>query len=425
MTNQAPLVSITSPVNGSTFTAGNTISVAAKATDPDGKIVKVSFYQGTTLINTQLNAPYEFDWTNVPAGDYRLEARALDNSNVRTISSSVNISIKAAATTSGRSKYTWPFSASSIWNMPIGSKAVYSPANMILTQLSVDQDWFFRLKSGDPLRTVMKPGAWGSGRCNSITPLVPELKLPIPDDLIVPDSTSTATPNNAAAFLMPDGKTLVQVEPLARCIKGGNIHGWRYSPDVDIYGLGHGGAHFGSALSSIGGTIRKGELLKQDPIRHAIKLDLNEAKYLYYSASSATPGYRWPATKTDSNASTAYKSTNPKLVMGTLLAVPPGVTEASLALVTLPAKKFLKVLQDYGAYIVDSSGWDCTYICMEEGAGKEFADFYGYTVNSTSGTFFQDMAKIFKVLHIVDNNSSSSIGGGGVPRAPLAPPIID
>ena len=37
----------------------------------------------------------------------------------------------------------------------------------------------------------------------------------------------------------------------------------------------------------------------------------------------------------------------------------------------------------------------------------------------------RDMDKIFLNLHIVVNNSPESIGGGGKPRVPLAPPLIE
>ena len=37
--------------------------------------------------------------------------------------------------------------------------------------------------------------------------------------------------------------------------------------------------------------------------------------------------------------------------------------------------------------------------------------------------FFGDMVTIFRGLHIVDNNSPHSKGGGGHPRRPPAPPI--
>jgi len=35
----------------------------------------------------------------------------------------------------------------------------------------------------------------------------------------------------------------------------------------------------------------------------------------------------------------------------------------------------------------------------------------------------KDMAEVFTVLHIVDNNAPGSVGGGGIGRQPPAPPV--
>lgn len=48
----APVVSLTSPTNGSTFTAPATVSLAANASVSGSTISKVEFYNGTTLLGT-------------------------------------------------------------------------------------------------------------------------------------------------------------------------------------------------------------------------------------------------------------------------------------------------------------------------------------------------------------------------------------
>lgn len=372
------------------------------------------------IVVMQFLIRYFFVWIIVLVIGYAL-AEKIRRQGTITLTNSVNVIV--LANPSGRDKFLWPFSSKSIWNMPIGSEAHFTPANLKTKRVSIDTEWFFKLKEGDPLRPVLLPGAWGKGRCLGTTFI--GTSLPIPDNLIVPDATAKPyyTPNNPSAFLMPDRRTLIQLEPLARCTVGGNVYGHPYKEAIDIYGEGLGGAHFGSGLSSIGGSIRKGELTSKDPIRHALKINLYEKKYLYYSKSSPTPGYRWPATKTDSNASTKYEGNNPGLTMGTLLAIPPTLSQESLDLTTLPAKKLFHTMQDYGVYVVDSSGWDSHYISLERGADREFKLFYGYPFGGTRGKFFSDLRKIITVLSIVDNNSPTSGGGGGKPRAPLAPPI--
>jgi len=78
-TNQAPNVSLTAPVNNATFTAPASIIISANATDADGTVSKVEFYNGTTLLNSDATAPYSFAWTNVATGTYNITAKATDN----------------------------------------------------------------------------------------------------------------------------------------------------------------------------------------------------------------------------------------------------------------------------------------------------------------------------------------------------------
>ena len=90
-TNTPPTVSITSPANNATFTQSSNITINANATDADGTIASVEFYQGSTLIGTDNTAPYSIDWLNVPAGNYTISAKATDNGGLTTISALVNI----------------------------------------------------------------------------------------------------------------------------------------------------------------------------------------------------------------------------------------------------------------------------------------------------------------------------------------------
>ena len=324
-------------------------------------------------------------------------------------------------TTPKRDKFLQPFLPTSIWNMPIGSDARYLKANIGKSpQASADEEYFFELKDKYPYRPVYAPGAWGEGRCTGTQYM--DIAIPIPDDLIIPDATTQPnhTPNNASAFLMPDGRTLVQLSPLARCEKSGSLYGWRYE-NVDIYGEGIGGAHFGSGLSSIGGSIRKNELTNDGPIHHALKVIIWAKKYLFYDEKR--PGYRWPANRADDYAAEQYGGANYALVQGSLLAIPPEITKESLKLGTPAGKKLFDALQDYGAYIVEDSHEDAHYFALEKGVTDEFREKYGYDFNGKSGKFYNDFMKLFQALYIVDNNSPNSVGGGGTPRVELAPPI--
>ena len=98
--NVAPTVSIASPANNAVFTAPASITIDATASDADGTISKVEFFQGTTLLSTDTAAPFSFSWTNVAAGTYSLTAKATDNGNLVTTSSAITVISNAAPTVS-------------------------------------------------------------------------------------------------------------------------------------------------------------------------------------------------------------------------------------------------------------------------------------------------------------------------------------
>jgi hypothetical protein len=92
--NAPPSVSLTSPAAGASFTALATVPLTATASDSDGSVAKVEFFQGSTLIGTATSAPYTATWANVPAGSYTLTARATDNLGATTTSVGVAITVK-------------------------------------------------------------------------------------------------------------------------------------------------------------------------------------------------------------------------------------------------------------------------------------------------------------------------------------------
>ena len=97
--NQSPTVSITSPANNATFTAGASVAITASAADADGTVSKVEFYNGATLLGTATAAPYTYSWANVAAGTYALTAKATDNKGAVTTSSTVTIVVGGGSNT--------------------------------------------------------------------------------------------------------------------------------------------------------------------------------------------------------------------------------------------------------------------------------------------------------------------------------------
>ena len=66
---------------------------------------------------------------------------------------------------------------------------------------------------------------------------------------------------------------------------------------------------------------------------------------------------------------------------------------------------------------------------MENGpAGSfetQFQGDWGFSLdtNGTTSAFAKDIAILLAALNVVDDNASTSVGGGGTPLQPLAPPL--
>lgn len=90
--NAPPIVSITSPSNGASFTAPANITIDATASD-GGTVTKVEFFQGSAKLGEDTTAPYSFLWSGVAGGSYTLTAKATDNAGATTTSSPVTITV--------------------------------------------------------------------------------------------------------------------------------------------------------------------------------------------------------------------------------------------------------------------------------------------------------------------------------------------
>jgi len=93
--NQPPAVSISNPVKGFKYTAPATVIIEAVASDPDGRITKVEFFNGTVKLAELTTAPYLFTWKDVDAGSYHITAVATDNMNASNTSSVIDIQVEA------------------------------------------------------------------------------------------------------------------------------------------------------------------------------------------------------------------------------------------------------------------------------------------------------------------------------------------
>jgi hypothetical protein len=93
--NSQPTVTLTQPSNGATFPAPATVNLAATASDADGTVTKVEFFNATTKLGEDTTAPYSFAWSGVAAGTYSLTARATDDLGGVTTSASSRITVSS------------------------------------------------------------------------------------------------------------------------------------------------------------------------------------------------------------------------------------------------------------------------------------------------------------------------------------------
>jgi hypothetical protein len=331
-----------------------------------------------------------------------------------------------------------PFSSKSIWNMPIGSRAVYVPAGLSgrpgnspwAAMPGIDEEHIVMQPDAPPTAVHLSQAGWsGQDRCGAGGGLL--AMVPMPKGYVVGSDNR----NSVGAFLLPDRRTIVQVQPLARCNAGAPATAMVSFVETDLYGAGIAGAHGGSGLSAIGGSIRVGELRPGAPTgpRHALKVNVY-AKEALYQCKTSSDCYRWPASKADAYAVGVYGvasgNKNRAMKMGALLAIPASVPLASLHLRTAPARQLAWTLQNYGAYIVDDSyapGFDLN---VEEGPDgsvrQQFKADWGFDMMqrvTQDSPWVRDLQTLVEALHVVSNNRPGHPGGGGRPRQPLAPPI--
>src|SRR5262249_24925630 len=78
VTNSPPSVAITSPGNGASFIAPATITIQAAASDSDGSVTNVQFFDGATSLGNVSSSPFNLS-VSLAVGPHALTAVASDN----------------------------------------------------------------------------------------------------------------------------------------------------------------------------------------------------------------------------------------------------------------------------------------------------------------------------------------------------------
>jgi hypothetical protein len=316
-----------------------------------------------------------------------------------------------------RSQYMWPFAWNACWNMPISASATYATAwpagtapstfDYSTEAIAVENN---SVLPSFPVKTFSDGGTNHSVYCD-------------------PNMTGNGAWNDTCTFLDVNGDQLWSGQTLELTAGGSPSLGGESTFNVNEgsikTGTGQPGAHGGSDLSTLGGTLTQADLTGSGPITHAMKVLFN-GLMLY---SSAGAGYQWPATTADYEYNDPanpngnyYGGSNPLVVEGALLALPPSINP--LTRYTDPLiRRIATAMQCYGCYICDNtasgSGNYTSVVEMNYDAASSF---------NGGSTFNSDLLKMYGDLMVVTNSSSSTPGGGtiGTNRyAPYAPPFTD
>ncbi len=335
-----------------------------------------------------------------------------------------------------RTRYAWPFSRHSIWNLPLGAGAVHVAAGF-----DPGHDGYQHLAS-EPAPLALDPAAglvpvylnqdaWTpkeNGRCEAQGAALASGRLP--GELLLPGSTLSSTPGHHASFLGAALDRFSEAYPLTHCSAGQPFTAVEVREGEPLGGDGTSG--FGPfGLPSLGGLLRLGELRpgQQGP-RHALRVVLWHKSAFACGAGESC--FRWPAARSDVDRS-AYAGTLQALRPGALLALKPGAA-AGLGLETEAGRQLAHALETYGAYYTQTTGWGAFSFATELSAAGRFTDQFkqdwgfSFEVWDTwpqGSAWARDTGKLVRALHVVDNNGPTSVGGGGASRACLAPPFAD
>ena len=163
--NQAPTVFISEPSDGSSYELGNTINLAANATDADGNLEKINFKVNSNFYSTHPNAPYANTFTPTAVGTYTISAKAFDvegltNEKIITITveepapnntkPSVNITAPADGST---------FEIGEVINL----RAIATDVDDNIEKINFKiDDNFYRTSAQNPYNTTFTPQAIGT-----------------------------------------------------------------------------------------------------------------------------------------------------------------------------------------------------------------------------------------------------------------------
>ncbi|MDQ3257034.1 MAG: Ig-like domain-containing protein, partial [Acidobacteriota bacterium] len=119
--NPAPLPiarpELTNPVDGATFPASANITLEGLPAPTHRTIVRVEFFNGTTLVGTDTTAPYSLTLNNLPEGQYTFFVKSVADNNAEAVSPLSDVTVLGASNQPPSVQMTSPVNGSS-FNQP-------------------------------------------------------------------------------------------------------------------------------------------------------------------------------------------------------------------------------------------------------------------------------------------------------------------
>jgi hypothetical protein len=128
--NTAPVVAISSPVVNAVIDAPANITISADASDADGTVAIVEFYNGTVKIGQATAAPFSMTWNGILTGSYTLKAVATDNEGLKSASAPVSITVNNLDNVPPTISLT----------APVNGATVFAGSTIALTATAADSD---------------------------------------------------------------------------------------------------------------------------------------------------------------------------------------------------------------------------------------------------------------------------------------------
>jgi hypothetical protein len=90
-TNSLPTVTLRQPLDSTSVVQGSSVTLAADASDADGIVSNVEFFDGSTRIGQVFTSPYNMIWANPGVGTHTITARATDDAGAVGTSAPVTL----------------------------------------------------------------------------------------------------------------------------------------------------------------------------------------------------------------------------------------------------------------------------------------------------------------------------------------------